>query len=74
MSPTSRIRNAWNGRYHSRSQWVCGTTWTVRTAVVEPGATGAVEAMDRILGRLPGGAVSRRSMDPNVEGNGSGKP
>ena len=20
---------AWNGRYHSRSQWVCGTTWIV---------------------------------------------
>src|SRR5690606_33358850 len=29
-SSTSRARKVWNGAYHSRSQWVCGTTDTWR--------------------------------------------
>src|SRR3546814_15938055 len=29
-SSTSRSRNVWNGKYHSRSQWVCGTMFTRR--------------------------------------------
>ena len=74
MRPTSRIRNVWNGRYHSRSQWVCGTTWTVRTAVVEPGATGAGEAMPRFLGDSPWGGVDHGRKPPNVASHGSGTP
>src|SRR3972149_966750 len=33
-SRTSRARNASNGRYHSRSQWVCETTTRVRPGLV----------------------------------------
>ena len=29
MRSTSRMRKVWNGWYHSRSQWVWGTRWTM---------------------------------------------
>src|SRR2546421_10939367 len=38
---TSRRRNDWNGRYHSRSQWLCGTMWSV-TSLMGGDGRGAI--------------------------------
>jgi hypothetical protein len=37
-------RKDWNDRYHSRSQWVCGTMWTLRLVpgAAETGSLGVV--------------------------------
>ncbi len=67
---TSRSRNAWNGEYHSRSQWVCGTMATVGCGVaamrracrsIGPGASRTVErSAPAGSSGSDGGRVTRR--------------
>src|SRR5690606_14682465 len=62
-SDTSRSRKRWNGRYHSRSQWVWGTT-TISGAPARPALTGTVLS-PRPRGSPCRGYVPRRTSHGN---------
>src|SRR5438093_2770893 len=79
-SSTKRIRNTWNGSYHSRSQWVWGTRWmTAGASTAISGrlcGEGGRLAADRdaaALGQAGDGSLTGPDVRPPVGDPGPGR-